>query len=208
MDPSKRHPVTGLLAATGRTLVLASGSPRRLELLARVGLVPVVEPADVDESRRADEVPKALAERLAIDKAIAVARRRPASDVVVAGDTVVASDGGELGKPRNADEARNMLAALSGVAHQVHSGVAVAADGDVRSMVATTAVTFRHLSTADLDWYLATGEWEGKAGAYAVQGAAAAFVTDMAGLDTTVIGLPLAPTLTLLVDALAVSATR
>ncbi len=147
-----------------------------------------------------------MARRLAILKAAEVAGRAATTDVVLAGDTVVALDGVPLGKPRDRDDARAMLVSLSGRTHEVHSAVAVAAGGESNSLVSTTAVTFTPLSPATIDWYLDTGEWDGKAGAYAVQGAAAAFVTDMAGLDTTVVGLALQPTLALLADVLAATA--
>jgi len=207
---SSPHPVAAELAAAGATLVLASGSPRRLELLQRVGLAPDVVPADVDESPRPCEEPVALVERLARDKALAVALARDRSTIVLAGDTEVVRDGTVLGKPVDRTEARTMLASLSGRAHEVRSGVAVArggtgADGPpvvVRSLVATTVVTFRGLGDADVEWYLDTREWVGKAGAYALQGRAAAFVAGLDGLDTTVIGLPLAPALGLVAEAL------
>lgn len=183
-----------------RPLVLASASPRRRDLLARLGLEPIVVPADVDETAEPGESPEALARRLALSKAAAVAEGLTGDAVVLAGDTVVALDGEELGKPADRAEAEGMLRRLAGRTHAVHSAVAVATSrGDLReATVATTEVTFREIGEAELDWYLATEEWRGKAGAYAVQGAAAVFVTDMHGLQTTVIGLPLAPTIQLL----------
>lgn len=199
---SALHPVVAMLAASQRRLVVASGSPRRHELLVRVGLDPHVEPADVDETPIPGESPVALVERLAIAKASAGARRRPGSYVVIGGDTVVALGAKVLGKPRDRVEAASMLSALSGRTHQVHSGVAVATAATMRSLVATTAVSFQALTPATVDWSLDTGEWVGKAGGYAIQGSAAAFVTRLDGLDTTVIGLPLAPTLSLLTEVL------
>nr|WP_274387415.1 nucleoside triphosphate pyrophosphatase [Salsipaludibacter albus] len=185
-------------------MVLASGSPRRRDLLARVGLFPEVDPADVDETPRRGEDPVALVRRLAVDKARVVASRHPVDTVVLAGDTVVAVDDRVLGKPIDATDARVMLRALSGRRHVVRSGVAVAVagpdgvPGSVRSDVATTIVEFRPLTGVDLDWYLATGEWDGKAGGYAVQGAAGVFVTAMEGLHSTVVGLPLSTAVDLL----------
>lgn len=184
-------------------LVLASSSPRRRDLLRRIGVEPVVVPADVDETPRPTEAPAMLVRRLAVAKALAVAPHRGRDDVVVGGDTVVAQDGRILGKPSDVDEAARMLRGLSGRAHQAISGIAVAPGGAtassaVRSDVATTTVTLRALDQRELDWYLASGEWQGKAGAYALQGAAGAFVAGLQGLDTTVIGLPLGPTVTLL----------
>jgi len=193
-------------------VVLASSSPRRRALLRRLGLEPVVVPADVDETPGPMEAPAMLVRRLAVAKAMAVAARRPPDDVVVAGDTVVAQDGRILGKPADAAEAAVMLRSLSGRGHQAISGVAVARGGttqpsDTRSDVSITMVSFREFGQRELDAYLASGEWQGKAGAYALQGLAGAFVTTMQGLDTTVIGLPLGPTVTLLrsvgVDPLA-----
>lgn len=183
-----------------RPLVLASASPRRRHLLARLGLEPIVVPAEVDETAEPGESPDALARRLALAKAAAVADGLTGDAVVLAGDTVVALDGEELGKPSDRAEAERMLRRLAGRTHAVHSAVAVATSrGDLReATVATTEVTFREIGEAELEWYLATEEWQGKAGAYAVQGAAAVFVTDMHGLHTTVIGLPLAPTIQLL----------
>lgn len=187
------------------TLVLASASPRRRDLLARVGLHPVLDPADLDETPRPGEDPASLARRLAVDKAVAVASRHARGTVVLAGDTVVTVDSRVLGKPADRDEARAMLVALSGRGHVVQSGVAVAVagpDGEpattVRSHVAGTRLAFRPLDDTDLEWYLATDEWQGKAGGYAVQGAAGVFVTGMDGLDTTVVGLPLGPAVDLL----------
>lgn len=189
-------------AGAGR-VVLASSSPRRRDLLRRLGLDPVVVPADVDETPEPLEPPAMLVRRLAVAKAVAVAARRSPDDVVVAGDTVVAQDGRILGKPVDVAEAATMLRSLSGRGHQALSGVAVARGGttdpaDTRSHVAVTLVSFRELHRRELDAYLASGEWRGKAGGYALQGRAGAFVTTLQGLDTTVIGLPLGPTVDLL----------
>lgn len=184
-------------------VVLASSSPRRRALLRRLGLDAVVVPADVDETPGPMEAPAMLVRRLAVAKALAVAAGRGPDDVVVAGDTVVVQDGRILGKPADVDEAAVMLRGLSGRGHQAISGVAVARGGttdasDVASDIAITMVSFRELHQRELDAYLATGEWQGKAGAYALQGRAGAFVTSLQGLDTTVIGLPLGPTVALL----------
>lgn len=203
-EPGDREPlgIGRLRVALARSpgFVLASGSPRRRDLLTRVGLAPAVDPADVDETPEAGEPPRALAQRLARSKAEVVGRRHAPGTIVLAGDTVVAVGDEVLGKPSDADDARAMLARLGGRDHQVHSGIAVGVAGTdrVHGRVVTTVVTFRDLAGDDLDWYVATGEWQGKAGAYAIQGAAAAFVTGLDGLDTTVVGLPLAPTLALL----------
>lgn len=204
VEPGDREPLGmgRLRVALARSpgFVLASGSPRRRDLLARVGLAPVVDPADVDETPEAGEPPRALAQRLARCKAEVVGRRHEPGTIVLAGDTVVAVGDEVLGKPDDAADARAMLARLAGRDHEVHSGITVAVAGTerVHDRVVTTVVTFRDLAGDDLDWYLATGEWQGKAGAYAIQGAAGAFVTRLDGLATTVVGLPLAPTLALL----------
>lgn len=195
-------PLTRVGGGAG-VLVLASGSPRRRDLLRRLGLEPEVVPADVDETPGRDEPPAVLVRRLATAKVLAVAATRSPDDVVVGGDTVVTQDGRVLGKPADRDEAVVMLRSLSGRGHQAVSGVAVARGGTrdagaVRVDVATTVVGFRELNQRDLDWYLRTGQWEGKAGAYGLQGPAGAFVSNLQGLDTTVIGLPLGPTVILL----------
>lgn len=189
--------------ADGGVLVLASASPRRRDLLRRVGLEPLVVPADVDETPRRDEPPAALVVRLATAKALAVAADRSPDDVVLAGDTVVVQDGRVLGKPVDVDDAASMLRGLSGRGHQAISGVAVCRGGTrdpgtVRSESATTTVAFRTYAQRELDWYLGTGEWAGKAGGYAIQGAAGVFVSGLQGLDTTVVGLPLGPAVGLL----------
>ena len=177
-------------------LVLASASPRRAELLARLGLHPDVRPAEVDETPLPGERPEALVTRLATTKARAVSLGD--HEVVLAADTTVALEDVALGKPRDDAEAATMLQQLSGRTHQVHTAVAVRRDGHEVAALATTEVTFRQLSAGEVAWYLATGEPHDKAGAYALQGAGAALVTAIDGADTTVIGLPLATTVQLL----------
>ncbi len=174
-------------------LVLASGSPRRRELLAGLGIVFEVRPADIDESVAADESGTAYVARLARAKAEAVAGP---GEVVVAADTTVDLEGDLLGKPSDAGEARTLLTRLSGRTHRVHTGVCVrrgAADGDalVRHEVVTTEVTFAPLPPSWIDWYVATGEPLDKAGGYGMQGSAALFVARIDGSPTNVIGLPL-----------------
>lgn len=172
------------------TIVLASSSPRRLALLQRLGVVPVVQPADVDETPRHGESAQALAGRLAVAKVDALL---VADDVlVIAADTVVVLDGVILGKPDDHAHATQMLHALSGKSHAVLTGVAVRRGALSAREVVRTEVTFRHLSTAEIDWYVGTGEPMGKAGGYALQGGAGAFVTNLVGSDSNVIGLPLA----------------
>ena len=181
-------------------LVLASASPRRLELLAQIGLTPdLIDPAEIDETPQPGETARLLALRLARAKAQAVAVRRPDA-VVLAADTVVAVGRRLLGKPDDAADAKRMLALLSGRAHRVLSAVAVAAPGGrLAARLSETRVRFKRLTDAEVDAYLAGGEWAGKAGAYGVQGAAGAFVIALNGSYTGVVGLPLYETRALLV---------
>jgi septum formation protein len=171
-------------------LVLASASPRRRELLAGLGLCFAVRPASVDETPRAGESAAALVERLAREKAGAVAGP---GEVVVGADTVVALDGALLGKPADDGEAAAMLARLAGREHEVLTGIAVH-DADNRRAAATverSRVRFAAMSPRDVAWYVASGEPRDKAGAYAVQGRAALFVTAVLGNYSNVVGLPL-----------------
>tara|TARA_R110002124_G_scaffold9429_6_gene48320 strand:+ start:23075 stop:23671 length:597 start_codon:yes stop_codon:yes gene_type:complete len=183
-------------------LILASASPRRLDLLSQVGVVPAaVVPADIDETPRPGEQPRALARRLASEKAAAVARAHPDAFVLGA-DTVVACGRRSLPKPADAAEARGCLDLLSGRRHRVIGGVALVCPGGrvlVRDSV--TAVQFKRLSRAEVDMYLASGEWRDKAGGYAIQGLAALFVTSINGDYNNVVGLPLALTAGLLTGA-------
>jgi septum formation protein len=176
-------------------LVLASGSPRRRELLAGVGLRFAVRPADLDEVRRPGEDPVDYVRRLSADKAEEVAG--PA-ELVVAADTTVELGGEVLEKPVDAPEAKRMLRALSGRTHHVHTGVTVRSGRRAETIVVSTAVSFVDLPDEAIEWYVATGEAADKAGAYGIQGAAGAFVERVDGSVTNVIGLPLAETLRLL----------
>jgi len=173
-------------------LVLASASPRRLDLLARIGVVPDrVDPADIDETPRKAELPRALAARLAEGKARAVAGRAPGA-LVLAADTVVGVGRRVLGKPEDAAEARRFLDFLSGRRHRVTTGVAlVTPDGAVRSRLVETTLAFQRLTDAQMDDYVATGEWEGKAGGYAIHQRAEVFVRFLSGSHSNVVGLPL-----------------
>jgi len=191
-----------MTAARPARLVLASASPRRLDLLARIGLTPdAIDPADIDETPGASEAPAAHARRLAAGKAATVAARHPGA-VVLAADTVVAVGRRILPKTERADEARACLALLSGRRHRVHSAVTVVdTDGVARHRLSTTIVTFKRLTTREIDQYLAGGEWRGKAGGYAVQGHAEAFVRYLAGSHSGVVGLPLFETRALLAAA-------
>ncbi|HEV2082572.1 MAG TPA: Maf family protein [Brevundimonas sp.] len=179
-------------------LVLASASPRRLELLAQIGVVPDrVDPADVDETPQKSETPPRLAERLARSKARVVADRAPEA-VVLAADTVVAVGRRLLEKPADAAEAERFLRLLSGRNHRVFTGVAVARGERLSTRVVETRVSLKPLSDGEIVRYLATGDWRGKAGGYAIQGPAGAFVRRIVGSHPAVMGLPLYETMQLL----------
>jgi septum formation protein len=171
------------------SLVLASASPRRRDLLSQLGLRFTVAAADLDETPLAGEVADAYVLRLAREKARAVAQRFPGAWVLAA-DTTVALGPELLGKPGDAAEAREMLSRLSGRTHSVYTGVALAGRADVATVV-RTGVTFRTLSAAEIGWYVETGEPMDKAGAYAVQGVGAMFIERIDGSYTNVVGLPL-----------------
>jgi septum formation protein len=180
-------------------LVLASASPRRLDLLRQVGLEPdQTEPAELDETPLPNETPRTLAERLAAAKAEVAAARHP-SAYVLAADTVVALGRRVLPKAETDAEARRCLELLSGRAHRVLSGVAVAApDGRRAARLVETRVRFKRLTSDEIEAYLASQEGLGKAGGYAVQGRAGAFVTSLQGSYSSVVGLPLYESLALL----------
>lgn len=180
-------------------LVLASASPRRLDLLAQVGVAPDrVDPADIDETPLRDETPRRHALRLAVEKARAVASRSPDA-IVLAADTVVAVGRRILPKAETPEQAAYCLKLLSGRNHKVLTGVAaIAPDGREASRLVETRVQFKHLSDQEQADYLAGGEWNGKAGGYGVQGVAGGFIVDLHGSYTSVVGLPLYETLNLL----------
>mgnify|MGYP002781180814 CR=1 FL=1 len=180
-------------------LVLASASPRRLALLRQIGLAPdAVESADIDETPLKDEAPRRLAERLAGAKAAEVAKRLPDA-FVLAADTVVACGRRILPKAETDAEALACLRLLSGRTHDVLTSVALQAPGGRRAQrLAATRVTFKRLSPAEMQGYLGSGEWKGKAGGYAVQGLAGRFVSHLAGSYSAVVGLPLYETVCLL----------
>lgn len=180
-------------------LVLASASPRRLDLLRQIGIVPdAVEAADLDETPLPDETPRRLALRLAEAKALHVAARAPDAHVLAA-DTVVAVGRRVLPKAEDAAEVRACLKLLSGRAHKVLTGIAVVApDGRVASRLVESRVHFKRLDPADVEAYLACGEGVGKAGGYAIQGHAGALVISLQGSYSGVVGLPLYETANLL----------
>jgi len=180
-------------------LILASASPRRLELLAQISIHPDhVEAAGIEETGIKHELPRQLALRLAQAKAEAVAARHP-NCFVLGADTVVACGRRILPKPQDREAARAGLALLSGRRHRVFGGIAlIAPDGRSVSRIAVTVVTFKRLETPEIEAYLASDEWQGKAGGYAVQGRAAVFVPVIQGSYSNVVGLALYETLTLL----------
>lgn len=180
-------------------LVLASTSPRRRDLLARLGVEPDrIAAPDIDENPRPGELPRLYAARMAQEKAGAV--ERAADEVVLAGDTTVAVGRRILNKPADADDHRAMLRLLSGRRHHVLSAVCVIdATGRARSRLSDSIVTFKHLSDSEIDWYLASGEGWGKAGGYAIQGRAEALVRALSGSHSGVVGLPLFETRALLI---------
>jgi len=175
-----------------KQIVLASASPRRYELLTGLGLDVEVEPSQVVEKPFTDEAPNDYIMRIARAKAVAVSRRRD-SGLVIGADTEVVLDGKVLGKPRDEEDARKMLAMLSGKWHAVLTGVALydVETGKEAADYAKTLVRFAHLSETEIDWYVATGEPMDKAGSYAIQGLAAVFVDEIAGNYHNVVGLPL-----------------
>lgn len=185
-------------------LVLASGSPRRLALLEQIGIVPEhLFPAELDESPLPDEPPRVLAVRLAKRKA-EVARERFLGEerkapFVLAADTVVSVGRRVLPKAETEREARACLARLSGRSHRVNTAIClITPSGKIREKRVETRVKFKRLSKAEIDAYVASGEWKGKAGGYAIQGLAAVFVADLIGSHSSVIGLPLFETAALL----------
>ena len=173
-------------------IILASGSPRRRQLLEQVGLRGfVVRASDVDESVRPGLTPAEMVEELSARKAAAGVREAPKDGLVLAADTVVALEGAVLGKPASPEEAARMLAALSGRTHQVYTGLTLAGPRAVRTEHEVTAVTFRALSGAEIAAYVATGEPMDKAGAYGIQGLGALLVQRLEGDYFNVMGLPL-----------------
>lgn len=179
------------------TLILASASPRRRELIARLGVTPAaVNPADIDETPRKGELPRDYAKRIAREKAEAAASN---DGHVLAGDTVVAAGRRILPKAEDEATARKCLELLSGRRHRVLSAIALRApDGMIRERLSETVVMFKRLSAQEIDAYLASGEWEGKAGGYAIQGIAEGLISRIQGSHSGVVGLPLYETRALL----------
>ena len=187
--------------ATDLTIVLASRSPRRVELLHRLVSDFIVMPADLDETPHPQEDPVAHVQRLALQKARAVYLASAATSVVVGADTTVDLNGDILGQPIDDDDARRMLQLLSGTTHRVHTGVAVVSNRGEQVKVVSSDVTFMPISPQMLAWYIGTGESAGKAGSYAIQGHGSALVASSTGSMSNIVGLPLAETATLLACA-------
>jgi septum formation protein len=181
-------------------MILASASPRRLQLLARIGIVPnAIDPAECDETPNKVELPLPYAKRMAAEKAAVVAARHP-GQLVLAADTVVACGRRILPKADSEEQALSCLHLISGRRHRVHSAVTVVdASGQARHRVSTSILTFKRLSDKEIAAYIKSGEWQGKAGGYAIQGMAEAFVKQLAGSHSGVMGLPLYETRALLI---------
>jgi len=188
-------------------LILASGSPRRAELLTAAGYTFEVVPADVDETPTPSESPADYAMRIARAKATRVAAAR-SSDIVLAADTVVVGDERLMGKPTDRQDAASMLKVLSGRTHDVHTAVVVRGPGLNAEELVTTRVRFQPLSESEIEWYLETGEPEGKAGAYGIQGRASRFIDWIEGSWSNVVGLPISTVYRLLKDRDALSGTN
>ena len=177
--------------------ILGSGSPRRKELLAQLGILPdAITPPDIDEDPKKGELPRPYCARLAREKAAAVTAGP--EDIVLCADTTVALGRRILGKPRDAGEAAQFLTLLGGRRHEVITAVAVRRGDRVWTRESVSAVKMKRLSDVELNAYLASGEWQGKAGGYAIQGAAGAFIPWISGSFTGIVGLPLAETAALL----------
>jgi septum formation protein len=172
--------------------VLASASPRRAELLGNAGFTFSIEPADVDETPADGERPEEYVRRIAREKALKVSAAHPNGTLVLGADTTVVVNGVILGKPQDDEDAARMLQSLSGVVHEVLTGVALVSAGGVEEALQRTRVRLLPLSSEEIAWYIATGEPAGKAGAYAIQGRAARFVDWIEGSWSNVVGLPVA----------------
>ena len=196
-----RQDASGTDRGTSRPrLILGSASPRRLELLATLGVVPdAVSPPDIDETPAKGELPRAYCARIAREKVAAV--DAPADAVVLCADTTVAMGRRILGKPADVAEAEAFLRALSGRRHRVVTAVALRRGGRIWERSVESRVRMKPLSEVELAAYLAGGDWRGKAGGYAIQGPAAAFIPWIEGSFSAIVGLPLAETATLLTAA-------
>ncbi len=182
--------------------ILASASPRRIDLLAQIGVTPdAIIPADIDETPGPGELPRAHASRLATQKAVEVAKAQT-NCVILAADTVVGVGRRVLPKTETEDEAKLCLELLSGRAHRVYTGVCmIGLDGTPRMRVSETRLKMKRLSKAEQQGYIESGEWRGKAGGYGIQGLAGAFIASLNGSYTGVVGLPIFETRNLLISA-------
>ncbi|MTH36424.1 septum formation inhibitor Maf [Paracoccus limosus] len=197
--PRPDHPAGGASAVPGR-LILGSASPRRLELLAQIGIRPdAILPADIDETPRRGEDARDYTARMAREKAMAIAER--AQGTILCADTSVVAGRQILGKPADADEAARFLRLLSGRRHRVLTAVALHHGGRLHERLVPTTIRLRPLSAAEIQAYVASGEWQGKAGGYGIQGRAGSFVLWLQGSYSAVVGLPLAETAMLLAHA-------
>jgi septum formation protein len=202
----ERRTSNGLILSFGMRLILASASPRRSELLRAAGFSFDTRPVDVDESTRANETADAYVRRLASDKSAYVAQLleaegKSADAIVLGADTAVVIDGTILGKPASTQEARAMLARLSGRSHHVVTAVSLRSAAGNRDGIETTEVWFSSLTADDIDWYISTGEGADKAGGYAIQGLASRFTPRIAGSYSNVVGLPISLVHRLLVES-------
>lgn len=173
-------------------LILASASPRRLDLLAQIGVTPdAVDPADIDESVLKNERPEDHARRLSAEKGAAVAARHPGA-FILSGDTVVAAGRRILPKAETEAQARECLELLSGRRHRVHSAITlIDPQGRTQHRISTSTVIFKRLHPNEIESYIASGEWHGKAGGYAIQGRAAGLIRSLSGSHSGIVGLPL-----------------
>jgi len=198
LKPDDERASSAVRSSTQKVLVLASASSRRLALLEQIGIEPdALRPASIDETPRKGEQPRSYAPRIAREKAIVAKQRLErephlAGAFVLSADTVVAVSRKIIGKPEYLNEAAEALQTLSGRSHRVYTSVCLVTDtGAVRMRTVETRVRFKRLSVEEMDAYLACGEWRGKAGGYAIQGIAGAFVQKIVGSYSNVVGLPL-----------------
>ena len=178
-------------------LILGSASPRRLEILKQANIVPVkVIPADIDEEPKAGELPIKYCERIALEKVNAISGG--ADEIILTADTTVSVGRRIMGKPKDPDEAIKFLKLLSGRRHKVITAIAVKNAQEIRKKSVISSVKFKNLSSHDIDYYISSGEWKGKAGGYAIQGLGSEFIPWISGSYSGVVGLPIAQTISLL----------
>jgi septum formation protein len=180
------------------SIILASRSPRRVELLKQIRVDCIVMPADIDETPLSNELPADYVQRLAIEKAFAVQHCSAPNSIILAADTTVALADEILGKPDSDDDARQMLKKLSGTRHQVHTAIAVCGYNQSLKALSTSHVAMQVLTDSDIDAYIATGEHRDKAGSYGIQGYAGAWIAHIDGSYSGIMGLPLHETAKLL----------